>query len=603
MRLLRYFVLAAVPAWAFSGCLLPSFQNVDLPASAGSAGSAGMSEDAGPDVTAGQAGEAGSRAVPVAPELEDDAFTMLQGGTLSIAAPGVLENDVGSSLTVDVIDDTDSARPAKYDADALSISADGRLSFKPKPDFFGIYELGYTVRDKDGLTASAKVKIQVRPVAAELVTVRDGIGGFAINGAAGDAIGSAISSAGDVNHDGFDDILIGAALAGDSGGGRAYVVYGRAKPSALSLSVLPTKSSERRFFEYYGPDHDGAGNSVAEIGDLNGDKFADFAIAASASGAAQGAVYVLFGGALSGAIALESLPVERGIKLSGSATTPIAQRINRAGDVNGDGIPDLLVTGASMNGRVYAVLGSATLASSDIDSLSNLLQIEGGVQSEHLPTSFDVVGHVNDDRADEIVMASYASVTVLQGTDGQYPSSTASVSGAGSSYGFRYDLPVQGQDAAVAGAGDVNADAEHTADVLICENVGDGASPIFGCHVALDLRASSGSLGSGWKFTGFSELPRVAHGADISSDGFSDLLFADADTVYGVFGKKSGFTDVDVQALGGAGFRLKSEAGERVDSVVSLGDVNCDGIADYAIGDSSAESGAGSVFVIFGGKY
>jgi len=602
MRRWHYAALALLPVLAFSGCLLPSFQNVDpIPVTSG--GSAGLSEDAGPDASGGQAGEAGSGSSSLPPELVNDAFTILQGGSLSIPAPGVLANDSGSSLSVVVIDDTDPARPAKYDAAALSIDPDGQLKFKPKSDFFGIYELSYTVRDSDGQTASAKVQIQVRPVAAELAVVRDGIGGFVIDGAPNDAIGSAISSAGDVNHDGFDDILIGAPLAGDHGAGRTYVVYGRAKPSALSLQVLPVKSSERRYFELDGADGDGAGNSVAEIGDLNGDKFADFAIAASASGAATGAVYVLFGGALSGRISLATLAAARGAKFSGSATAQIAARISRAGDVNGDGVPDLLVSDAAENGRVFALLGTSALTSSALESVPELLQIKGSSLSENLPVSFDLVGHVTDDQADEVVMTSYESVTVLYGTSTAYPATTAGVSSDGTLHGFRYRLASQGELTAVAGAGDVNADAEHTADVLICENLGDSSSPNFVCHVALDLRPGSDSLASGWKFTGFDELPRVAHGADLSSDGFSDLLFADADTVYAVFGKKSGFADVNVRALGSAGFTLTSEAGERVDSLVSLGDVNGDGLVDYAVGDSSAHSGAGSVFVIFGGKY
>lgn len=594
---------ASLPLLAFSGCLLPSFENVDSPTmpSGGSGGSGGVIEDAGPEPTAGEAGEGGSGPLAPAPEPEDDHYSMLQGGTLTVAAPGVLANDAGSSLTVEVIDGADPARPAQYDAAALGIDPDGQLRFKPKAAFFGSYTLSYTVRDQDGQTATANVEIQVRPVAADLAVVRDGVGGFVIDGAANEAVGSAISSAGDVNHDGFDDILIGAAQAGDNAAGRAYVVYGRAKPSALSLTALPAKTSERRFFQLDGADGDGAGNAVAEIGDLNGDKFADFAVAASAAGAGQGAVYVLFGGSLSGALSLASLPAARGVKFSGAATAPIAAQISRAGDVNGDGVPDLLVAGASDNGRVYALLGSATLASSPIDSAPGLLQIEGSTVSEHLPVSFDVVGHVNDDAADEIVMTSYESATVLSGGS-SYPATTASVSSDGSLHGFRYRLPSQGQNTVVAGAGDVNADAEHTADVLICENLGDASSPNFVCHVALDLRAGS-SLGSGWKFTGFSELPRLAHGADIDGDGFSDLLLADADTVYAVLGKKSGFTDVNVQALGSAGFTLKSEAGARVASVVSLGDVNGDGSPDYAVGDPSARNGAGSVFVVFGAKY
>jgi len=606
MRKLQASLFASLPFLAFSGCLLPSFQNVDPPIMP-SGGSAGMNheEDAGPDASAGEGegGEGGSTPSAPPPEPEDDEFSMLQGATLTVPAPGVLENDMGSSLTVQVIDDTDPLRPPKYDASALSIDSDGQLKFKPKPDFFGRYELSYTVRDKDGQTATAKASIQVRPVAADLAVVRDGIGGFVIDGAPSDGIGAAISSAGDVNHDGFDDILIGAANAGTSGAGRAYVVYGRAKPSAVELEVLPEKSNERRFFQIDGAAGDGVGNAVAQIDDINNDKFADFALAASAAGTGQGAVYVLFGGSLSGALSLSMLPATRGVKLTGSATAPIAAQISRAGDVNGDGIGDLLVSGASDNGRVYAVLGTATLASSDIESVPELFRIEGGSVSEHLPVSFDVVGHVTDDQTDEIVMTSYESATVLNGSSSSYPSSTAEVSSDGTAHGFRYRLPSQGQITAVAGAGDVNADAEHTADVLICENLGDVGSPNFACHVALDLRPGSDSLADGWKFTGFGALPRLAHGVDLSGDGFSDLLFADADTVYAVFGKKSGFTDVNVQALGSAGFTLKSEASASVTSVVTLGDVNGDGSPDYAVGDISAQNGAGSVFVVFGGKY
>jgi len=562
----------------------------------GAAGSAGA--DAAP---AGSAGEAGAAAL--APALVDDAFSMRQGATLSIPAPGVLDNDTGSSLSVDLVDDSDPTRPAAYDAQALSIDADGRLSFKPKPAFFGIYTVRYTVRDKDGLSATASVKIQVRPVAAELATVRDGIGGFVIDGAAKDAIGAAVSSAGDVNHDGFDDILIGAAKAGDKAAGRAYVVYGKAKPSHVLLKVLPAKSTERAFFELDGAEGDGAGNSVAAIGDLNDDKYADFAVAASSSGpagATTGAVYVLFGGALSGAMPLAMLPAARGIKLTGTSTVPIGELISRAGDVNGDGSPDLLVSAPLGNGHVYALLGSSTLKSGDLASVPNLLQIEGGSINEHLPLSLDVVGKVNADDADEVVLASLSSVVVLLGTDSAYPSTTATgFSSNGSVGGWRYVPALPGQNTVVAGAGDVNGDPKHQADVLVCVTTSPAPNGVFECHVVLD----GAPLDTGWSIAGFSELPRVAHGVDLSGDGYSDLLFGDAGTVYGVFGKKSGFTDVDVSALGDAGFTLSSEAGQHVDSVVSLGDVNGDGVPDYAVGATGESNGAGSVYVVYGGKY
>ena len=598
MRALGYAALASLPIVILSSCLLPSFENVA--ASAGGAGSGGMGGEAGAPAggDAGQAGEAGGGAVPPMPV--DDAFTILQGATLSLPAPGVLVNDAGSSLNVSAVDDTNALRPKKYDALALSIDAKGALEFTPQPGFFGTYSLIYTVRDKDGQTAQAAVKINVQPVKAALATVRDGIGGFVINGTGKDGIGAAVAGAGDVNNDGFDDIVIGAPASGDNGSGRAYVVYGRAKPSAVSLKALTATTSEHGYFELDGADGDGAGNSVAGIGDVNGDKFSDFAVAASAGNSTYGSVYIVYGGALTGALPAAGADVV----LKGRDVAPIGSMISRAGDVNGDGTPDLLVSGTSLNGRVYAVLGGKNLKSSDIDNLADLLQIDGATPGEGLPVSLDYVGHVDADAKDEVVLASLKSVTMLRGPAGAYPTSTGLVSSDGSKGGWLYGLVLPTTksnpltDAVVAGAGNVDGDPDHSADLVICE--ADTSTPpvqscrvVFGPPVALD---------AGWNFSGFTEMPRVAHGADLNGDGFSDVLFADASNVYAVFGKKSGHTPVDVTALGSAGFTLTTESGHRVSSVVTVGDVNGDGAADYAVGDVSASSGAGSVFIVYGSK-
>ncbi len=239
MRALGYAALVGLPILISSSCLLPSFENEPAGGAAGSGGTGGEAGAvAGGD--AGQAGEAGGGTVPPTPV--DDVFTILQGATLSIPAPGVLGNDTGSSLEVSAVDDTDALRPKKYDAVALTIGANGALEFTPQADFFGVYSLIYTVRDKDGQSAQASVKINVQPVKATLATVRDGIGGFVIDGTNQDGIGAVVAGAGDVNNDGFDDIVIGAPAAGSKGSGRAYVVYGRAKPAAVSLQALTAKT-------------------------------------------------------------------------------------------------------------------------------------------------------------------------------------------------------------------------------------------------------------------------------------------------------------------------------------------------------------------------
>lgn len=589
---LTFIAAACLPLLAFAGCLLPSFENVDEPAAAGNAGVGGTSGAAGSVEPTGEGGEAGSSA----PAPIDDVFSVLQGGTLKVPAPGVLENDAGSSLTVSVTDDTDVQRPKKYDATSLSIDADGSLTFTPQRDFFGVYAIQYTVRDKDGLTATANVNVHVQPVNAKLAAVRDGIGGFVVDGAANDAVGSALAGAGDVNHDGFDDLLIGAPAAGSNGAGRAYVVYGRAKSAKIALKALPAKSSERTFFDLDGADGDGAGNSVAGIGDLDGDGFADFAVAASAAMPA-GAVYVLYGGALSGGVALSGLNAQRGVALTGD-TSPIGALISRAGDVNGDGLPDLLVSGSANNGSVFAVLGSGALKSGVIDAAADLLQIDGDAQNEALPQSMDAVGHVTNDKRDEVVLGSLVAVAMLQGTKGAWPARNGSdVSTDGSKNGWRYALTNNVAPAVtVAGAGNVDGDAAGTDDLLICEK----RDMKLQCRVVFSPPVL---LNDGWAFTGFGKLPSAAHGADLNGDGFSDLLLGDGESAYVVFGKRSGHASVDVTALDGAGFSLETEAGDAVDAVATIGDVNGDGVADYAVGVSAANAGAGSVYVIFGDKY
>ena len=604
MRGLGYVAAAALPLVVLSSCLLPSFENVPASSGGGGGASGAASPEAGPDAEGGAAGEAGAAGGnAVAPMPVADVFSMLQGGSLSVPAPGVLENDAGSSLTVDAVDDTDPTRPKKYDATALSIDADGTLKFEPQADFFGIYSMVYTVRDKDGVSAQASVKINVQPVNASLATVRDGIGGFVIDGAPSDAIGSAVAAAGDVNHDGFDDILIGAATAGDAGAGRAYVVYGRATPTNVTLKALPAKSTERSFFELDGLAGDGAGNSVAGIGDINGDDFSDFAVAASKGNGGLGSVYVVLGGPLSGALSLGSLSATHGAILTGKSVS-IGKIISHGGDVNDDGIPDLLVSGASsplQNGRVFVVLGTKTLASADIDDVPGLYVIQSDAANDLMPQSLDYVGNVDNADGDEIAMTNRSSVIMVRGTTpgGTYPTSTGPLSGSGDTGGgWSYMLQNQLDTAAVAGAGDVDGDPPHSADLLICEA---DLSSKMACRVVL---GPPKTLSAGWNLVGFTEQapPLLAHGADINGDAHSALLFGEASKVYAVFGRPLPLPDVDVTALGDAGFTLNTESSERVDSVTTLGDVNGDGALDYAVGVSSASQGAGSVYVVFGSR-
>ena len=111
-----------------------------------------------------------------------------------------------------------------------------------------------------------------------------GVDGFKIDGvAAGDQSGGSVASAGDVNGDGFDDIIIGARTASPSlaqnQAGASYVVFGSAYgfPASVDLSSLDGNIGFRISGEL---GTDLSGTSVGAAGDVNGDGFADLIIGA-----------------------------------------------------------------------------------------------------------------------------------------------------------------------------------------------------------------------------------------------------------------------------------------------------------------------------------
>ena len=326
---------------------------------------------------------------------------------------------------------------------------------------------------------------------SELGTL-NGSPGFVMNGAAeGDVAGIAVSGAGDVNGDGFDDLLIGAYGADphENFSGAAYVVFGGemvGSGGAIELSELGTLNGSPGFVMNGAAEYDFTGDAVSGAGDVNGDGFADLLVGApyaDPNGNNSGAAYVVFGGAdvgSSGPVELSALNGSAGFRLTGVAADDYAGKaVSGAGDVDGDGFADLLVgarkadpTGSN-SGAAYVVFGGAggfpaSIALGSLNGSAGFV-MNGAAAGDYAGEAVSGAGDVNGDGFDDLLIGAYGAeptgtnsgaAYVMFGGAGVGSGGAIELSTLDSSAGFVMNGAAMGDRAgdAVSGAGDVNGD-------------------------------------------------------------------------------------------------------------------------------------------------
>ena len=156
----------------------------------------------------------------------------------------------------------------------------------------------------------------------------NGSNGFRLDGASsGDQSGRSVSTAGDINGDGYDDLLVGAPYAdpdGRSNAGTTYVIFG--KKSGYTASKDLDSLTDKEGFAIEGIDKDDwAGFSADRAGDVNGDGYDDIIIGAPGANSKKGESYVLFGGDFTGDSTVTGASADDSVSLSAAGVVDVSE--------------------------------------------------------------------------------------------------------------------------------------------------------------------------------------------------------------------------------------------------------------------------------------
>lgn len=447
-----------------------------------------------------------------------------------------------------------------------------------------------------------------------------------------DQFGVSVSDAGDIDNDGYDDIIVGADFH-NSFRGSAYIYLG-----GMNMD-------SNADYQFYGNNsNDYFGHCVSGAGDVNGDNYDDVIVGAYGFSYNTGSSEIYFGSA--------SMDTTADVEIAGVSFSNFGRSVSSAGDVNNDGYSDVII-GGDYDGLVTGI-AKIYLGSPAMDNVSDI-NLTGENYSDKFGWSVAGAGDMNGDGFDDVICGApgyssskgkmyvyYGAASMDQYSDinktgesssayfGYSVSKAGDYNGDGYSdilagaygmnistgkvyfYQFRTDPPRTLADLTLTGdpgsgfgivssdAGDVNGDG--FSDFIVSANLFNGSrGRVYIFYGGVIMDNSPDFIKSGTSVA--EQFGASASGAgDLNGDGYDDVIIGTNNVGYASDGKAQVFFGgVNMDTIADITMYEQESNSRYGETASSAGDINADGYDDVIVGDMDCNGYFGRAYIYFGG--